>query len=130
MKKFFAVLLLLVLAFSPVCFAGNVDVEDESVYQGRARSLNYGNGIAATVAGGTAAVALAPTVSVTTSVVSPMLALTATASTARPASGATKGTIVAINDSNAVANCGAAGTGGTTFAICYSDGTNWKLLNK
>lgn len=45
----------------------------------------------------------------------------------RPASGAPAGAVVAINNANSAADCGAGG-GGSVFVVCVSDGTNWKSL--
>lgn len=50
-----------------------------------------------------------------------------TAST-KPASGAKSGTVVMVSNANANSDCGTTG-GGSTFAVCVSDGTNWKPLS-
>lgn len=58
-----------------------------------------------------------------------VVVLPVVASTSRPASGATAGSIVMLSNSNDSApNCGTAGSGGTTFVVCVSDGTNWKMV--
>lgn len=46
---------------------------------------------------------------------------------AKPASGAPAGAVLAVSNANNQADCGATG-GGTTFVVCVSDGTNWKSL--
>lgn len=44
----------------------------------------------------------------------------------RPASGAKRGSVIMKGGSNSQ-DCGAVNHG-TTIAVCYSDGTNWKVL--
>ena len=55
-KRMFAFVLVLLMALAPVAFAADVDIEDGGTFQGRARSINFGDGIAATVSGGKATV--------------------------------------------------------------------------
>ena len=154
MKKFmflFALLLIPSMAFASVgvqvasvnydaatvinCSTGTVCevhggvLELQAAATGAAATITSGTINGATIGASSPSTVKGTTVTATTSVVTPMLKITATASTARPASGATAGTIVTINDANDTApNCGAAGSGGTTFVVCLSDGTNWKKI--
>jgi hypothetical protein len=52
--------------------------------------------------------------------------VTAISSAARPASGATAGTIITMTNTSSSTDCGV--VGGTSFVVCISDGTNWKAL--
>lgn len=56
MKKIFAVLLALALAFSPTAFAADVDVQEDGTAEGRARTINLGDGLDVSVASGVATV--------------------------------------------------------------------------
>lgn len=122
-RKISALFLAALLIATPLYAA--FSVQEDGTQEGIVDKLNVSTGLDNSVSGKTTTV----TLSQTESHVSTMFKITATASTARPASGATAGTIVAINDSNAASNCGAAGSGGSAFVVCYSDGTNWKILN-
>ena len=45
----------------------------------------------------------------------------------RPASGAPAGSLIAISDAANAGSCGTA-SGGSSFNVCVSDGTNWKVV--
>lgn len=140
MKKFLALLAIFALVFAPIAFAADVDVQDGGTDQGRARTLNFGDGVTATVSGGVASISAAAaaitsgtitgatTISGATVVATQYLRMLYVASASlRPASGAPAGSIISIGNAANANDCGATATG-STFVVCKSDGTNWSTL--
>lgn len=141
MKKFFALFLALALAFSPICFAADVDVQDGGTDQGRARTLNFGDGIVATVSGGVASISAAAaaitsgtitgvtTISGVSVIATQYLRMLYVASTnLRPASGAPAGSMIQLGQVASANDCGVASFGTNVYAVCISNGTDWKAI--
>jgi hypothetical protein len=111
-KKIFGFLIAL-LAVCQFSYAAIDEVYDDGVRSGRVRAIDFGSGLVVVSASGPVAI------------VSARLPYYST-SAARPASGASVGSMISKGGVNAT-DCGAT-AGGPFFVVCVSDGTNWKAL--
>lgn len=115
--------LLLALSVSVPAFAGVrifEDNQDEGVFD----SVRFTTNIDVNVVGGVAEVDLEDTVDVDQLLAAQYIKTQYYIDSTRPASGAPAGTIIVKGGSTNRGDCGVV-AGGTQFAVCVSDGTNW-----
>jgi len=144
MKKIMSLLVVFCLLFSQFGHASISEVRDDNTLVGRPRAINFGAGLVATLSAGVVSVTAAATAITSGTIDGAVIggitpaAITGTivaatqyaqlpyyAPSSRPASGATRGSMISKGGANAQ-DCGTAA--GTTFVVCVSDGSNWKAL--
>lgn len=139
MKKYLAIFLALMLAFSATPAFAGFGTNEDSTYEGEAGQINCSTDLDCSVSANVLTIsletALNPTGSSTfgdadtdSNTFYGQLYMPYFAKTAKPASGLGRGMVVLTTGTDRY-DCGHGTTGAaTTYTLCFSDGANWRAL--